>query len=161
MSPRATHLHPKTSAAVGRPLLRCLAVVVGLAMATGCASTDQAGPVSRRAESARWPTLGLRAGAAVLASFDSDIGVASAPLNASASGSLEDTFSDNDRIGITRVDLFWRIDDDRRHRVDVNWFELTRTGDPRLIDDGKFFETPPMAGPVEGVRPLPRKKPAK
>jgi N-sulfoglucosamine sulfohydrolase len=30
--------------------------------------------------------------------------------------------------------------------------ELKRTGDPRLVDDGKFFETPPMAGPVaEGV----------
>ena len=27
--------------------------------------------------------------------------------------------------------------------------ELQRTGDPRLIDDGKFFETPPMAGPVQ------------
>ena len=26
--------------------------------------------------------------------------------------------------------------------------ELSRTGDPRLIDDGKFFETPPMTGPV-------------
>ncbi|QDU25149.1 Choline-sulfatase [Anatilimnocola aggregata] len=26
--------------------------------------------------------------------------------------------------------------------------ELQRTGDPRLIDDGKFYETPPMAGPV-------------
>lgn len=26
--------------------------------------------------------------------------------------------------------------------------ELVRTGDPRLVDDGKFFETPPMAGPV-------------
>jgi arylsulfatase A-like enzyme len=26
--------------------------------------------------------------------------------------------------------------------------ELTRTGDPRLIDDGKFYETPPMSGPV-------------
>lgn len=26
--------------------------------------------------------------------------------------------------------------------------ELSRTGDPRLIDDGKFFETAPMAGPV-------------
>jgi arylsulfatase A-like enzyme len=25
--------------------------------------------------------------------------------------------------------------------------ELKNTGDPRLIDDGKFFETPPMAGP--------------
>jgi hypothetical protein len=25
-------------------------------------------------------------------------------------------------------------------------FELTRTGDPRLIDDGRFFETPPLAG---------------
>lgn len=26
--------------------------------------------------------------------------------------------------------------------------ELKRTGDPRLIDDGKFFETPPMSGPT-------------
>lgn len=26
--------------------------------------------------------------------------------------------------------------------------ELTRTGDPRLIDDGAFFEMPPMAGPL-------------
>ena len=25
--------------------------------------------------------------------------------------------------------------------------ELKRTGDPRLVDDGKFFETPPLAGP--------------
>lgn len=25
--------------------------------------------------------------------------------------------------------------------------ELRRTGDPRLVDDGEFFETPPMAGP--------------
>ncbi len=28
--------------------------------------------------------------------------------------------------------------------------ELTRTEDPRMVDDGKFFETPPMAGPVVG-----------
>lgn len=26
--------------------------------------------------------------------------------------------------------------------------ELKRTSDPRLIDDGRFFETPPMAGPL-------------
>jgi arylsulfatase A-like enzyme len=26
--------------------------------------------------------------------------------------------------------------------------ELKRTEDPRLVEDGKFFETPPMAGPV-------------
>jgi hypothetical protein len=25
---------------------------------------------------------------------------------------------------------------------------LKRTGDPRLVDDGRFFETPPMAGSV-------------
>lgn len=25
---------------------------------------------------------------------------------------------------------------------------LTGTGDPRMVDDGKFFETPPMAGPL-------------
>lgn len=27
--------------------------------------------------------------------------------------------------------------------------ELKRTGDPRVIDDGRFFETPPLAGPVD------------
>jgi N-sulfoglucosamine sulfohydrolase len=26
--------------------------------------------------------------------------------------------------------------------------ELHRTGDPRVVDDGRFFETPPMAGPL-------------
>jgi N-sulfoglucosamine sulfohydrolase len=26
--------------------------------------------------------------------------------------------------------------------------ELTSTGDPRVVDDGQFFETPPMAGPI-------------
>jgi N-sulfoglucosamine sulfohydrolase len=27
--------------------------------------------------------------------------------------------------------------------------ELKSTGDPRLIEDGKFFETPPMSGPLQ------------
>jgi arylsulfatase A-like enzyme len=36
--------------------------------------------------------------------------------------------------------------------------ELKRTGDPRLIDDGKFFETPPMAGPVAVAQPAAKKK---
>jgi hypothetical protein len=38
--------------------------------------------------------------------------------------------------------------------------ELRRTGDPRLVDDGKFFETPPMAGPVgaDGDRPARKAK---
>ncbi|SRR6056297_407948 len=26
--------------------------------------------------------------------------------------------------------------------------ELSRTGDPRLVDDGKYFESPPLAGPL-------------
>lgn len=30
--------------------------------------------------------------------------------------------------------------------------ELERTGDPRTFDDGRFFETPPMSGPVEPNR---------
>ena len=30
--------------------------------------------------------------------------------------------------------------------------ELAKTGDPRLVNDGEFFETPPMAGPVGGRR---------
>jgi hypothetical protein len=34
--------------------------------------------------------------------------------------------------------------------------ELQRTGDPRLVDEGAFFETPPLAGPL----PEPKSKPA-
>lgn len=34
--------------------------------------------------------------------------------------------------------------------------ELQATGDPRLIEDGRFFETPPLAGPV--TEPLPNAK---
>ncbi len=37
--------------------------------------------------------------------------------------------------------------------------ELQSTGDPRLIEDGKFFETPPMAGPLPPVqKPSPKGK---
>jgi arylsulfatase A-like enzyme len=35
--------------------------------------------------------------------------------------------------------------------------ELKQTGDPRLVDDGRFFETPPMSGPVPD-RQAPRAK---
>ena len=36
----------------------------------------------------------------------------------------------------------------KRRLLDV----LKETGDPRVVDDGKFFETPPMAGPIGGAR---------
>ncbi len=36
--------------------------------------------------------------------------------------------------------------------------ELKRTGDPRLIDDGKFFETSPMSGPLNDQAPTGKKK---
>lgn len=36
--------------------------------------------------------------------------------------------------------------------------ELRRTGDPRLVDDGRFFETPPMSGPVDDQPPAARQK---
>lgn len=35
--------------------------------------------------------------------------------------------------------------------------ELARTGDPRLVDDGKFFETPPLAGPLPDDVPRPKR----
>jgi N-sulfoglucosamine sulfohydrolase len=41
------------------------------------------------------------------------------------------------RFAATRAQLERRLMD-----------ELKRTGDPRLVDDGKFFETPPMSGPT-------------
>lgn len=36
----------------------------------------------------------------------------------------------------------------RRELQDKLLAELQETGDPRLVDDGKFFETPPLAGPL-------------
>ncbi len=40
--------------------------------------------------------------------------------------------------------------------------ELTTTGDPRMIEDGKFYETPPMAGPVSDAEGTARRRnPAK
>ena len=46
------------------------------------------------------------------------------------------------------------VADDPRHANVVEelrsrlFAELQRTGDPRLVDDGAFFETPPLAGPL-------------
>lgn len=37
--------------------------------------------------------------------------------------------------------------------------ELTRTGDPRMVDDGKYFETPPLAGPLTDDEQSPKQKP--
>jgi len=36
--------------------------------------------------------------------------------------------------------------------------ELKRTGDPRLVNDGEFFETPPLAGPLPDDVHRPRRK---
>jgi arylsulfatase A-like enzyme len=36
--------------------------------------------------------------------------------------------------------------------------ELQRTGDPRLVDDGRYFETPPLAGPLPKDVPQPKRK---
>ena len=36
--------------------------------------------------------------------------------------------------------------------------ELKRSGDPRLVDDGKFFETPPLAGPLPADYRKPKRK---
>jgi arylsulfatase A-like enzyme len=55
--------------------------------------------------------------------------------------------ADNPEYAKTRAELEQRLME-----------ELRRTGDPRLIDDGRFFETPPMAGPVNEAPPRPRKK---
>jgi hypothetical protein len=36
--------------------------------------------------------------------------------------------------------------------------ELQRTGDPRLIDDGRYYETPPLAGPLPKDAPQPKRQ---
>ena len=58
--------------------------------------------------------------------------------------------ADEKRYAKTRTDLERRLMD-----------ELNQTKDPRLIDNGKFFETPPMAGPVTEEMPRSQKRKAK
>jgi hypothetical protein len=36
--------------------------------------------------------------------------------------------------------------------------ELRRTGDPRLVDDGRYYETPPLAGPLPKDVPQPKRQ---
>ena len=51
--------------------------------------------------------------------------------------------ADDPKYARTRADLEKRLMD-----------ELRRTGDPRLVDGGRFFESPPMSGPLpEGAAP--------
>ncbi len=45
------------------------------------------------------------------------------------------------------------LEDLRKRLMD----ELTSSGDPRVVDDGKFFETPPMAGPLPDDVPHPNR----
>ena len=50
------------------------------------------------------------------------------------------TLADDPGYAATKADLEKRL-----------LAELRRTGDPRLVDDGKFFETPPLSGPLPGA----------
>ncbi len=69
---------------------------------------------------------------------------------------LYDLKSDPHQVKNVAADLrFADVRANLEHRL---MDELRRTGDPRLIDDGKFFETPPMAGPVTGQAPAAKKK---
>jgi hypothetical protein len=46
----------------------------------------------------------------------------------------------------------------RRELEDRLMKELTSTGDPRVQENGKFYETPPMTGPLEQTSQAPRGK---
>jgi N-sulfoglucosamine sulfohydrolase len=56
-------------------------------------------------------------------------------------------FAADPKFAKTRADMEQRLMD-----------ELKRTGDPRLVEGGKFFDTAPMAGPL--TKPA-AKKPGK
>ncbi|HUG89800.1 MAG TPA: sulfatase [Planctomycetaceae bacterium] len=59
---------------------------------------------------------------------------------------LFDLAADPHQVNNVAADpAYARVRDGLRGRLMA---ELQRTGDPRLVDDGKFFETPPLAGPL-------------
>jgi arylsulfatase A-like enzyme len=69
---------------------------------------------------------------------------------------LYDLKSDPHQVANVAADLkYARVRSEMEQRL---LEEMRRTGDPRLVDDGKFFETPPMAGPVSEERPAAKKK---
>lgn len=102
---------------------------------TACAALRDDGEpdTSARDESARWPTLGLRAGAAILTGVDSEVRLDSETLGRGTGIDLEDDFSLEDETTIVRADAFWRIDEGRRHRLELSWFDIRRNG-TRVID---------------------------
>ena len=63
---------------------------------------------------------------------------------------LYDLKSDRDQMtNVANLEKYASIRHDLEQRL---MDELKRTADPRLIDDGKFFETPPMSGPVSEAK---------
>lgn len=93
---------------------------------------------AERDPSARWPTVGIRAGAALLTEFDSRVRLDSDLLGRGTEIDLEDEFGLRGETNIARGDLWWRIDDDRRHRVELSVFDIRRSGTRQIQREIQF-----------------------
>jgi len=89
------------------------------------------------AKDSPWETFGFNAGVFFAYSttdlrFGSGIGVS---LN------VEDSLGLSSGNSVFRMDGFWRFSDNRRHKVDLSWFSLNRTG--TRITTEEFIIEPP------------------
>lgn len=75
-------------------------------------------------------TVGLRAGSMFASAFNTEASLDSS-LGIGTSVRLEDELDMADNADSFRADLYWRIG--RRHRIDLGWFDLERSG-TRTID---------------------------
>lgn len=133
------------SARLPRSMNRGAAILMVATCLAGCAaprrgeSTDTVLSSLRQEAAAAAPverlgpfeeTVGLRVGSMyasafnTVASLDSDLGIGT-------SVRLEDEIDMDDNTDSFRADLYWRIG--RRHRIDLGWFDLERSG-TRTID---------------------------
>lgn len=140
------------SARLNASMKRTPALLALAACLTGCAASHRAEATEPMLETLRQQaaaaapadrlgpfdeTVGLRVGSMYASSFkteaslDSDFGIGT-------SVRLEDEIDMDDNTDSFRADLYWRLG--RRHRIDLGWFDLKRSGTRTIERDIRWGE---------------------
>lgn len=109
-----------------------------LPIVSSCAGASVQPPSAETAapegsDAASWPRLGLRVGGAFLGDFDTELRLDSRRFGRGTTLDFEDDLGFESTADVARADLWWRIDENRRHRIELSWFDISRRGQ-KVID---------------------------
>ena len=158
------HVCPRPFAGV--PFFHCTAAVLALFVSAAQAQTPAANPAPATGEA----SFTVFRGGTEIGRVQTNVSRAGTDWLITSTGRVGDLIinrfekSQARKIGAKEIrdalgrDVSYHVSNDfslMRAAIDrgVAIDELKRTGDPRLVDDGRFFETPPMSGPVTARPP--------